>query len=131
MIKDYVIKDYQEYVSLHGSKYPDELIRGLKHHERVPAFINNLIKELHTMEHRQRIKLSRRKIKEIVYDVTRTFLILVKRRADEMAMSHAERARLIAEANSKNSVSDEHAKEIVKELVMDKVVEVVESRDSE
>jgi cell division protein FtsB len=91
--------------------------------------VNSLIKEFHIMEHRQRIKLSRRKIKEIVYELTKSFLALLKRRGDELAMSAAEQARLIAEANSKMAVRDDEAKELAKELEHDQVIAATDRED--
>lgn len=116
--------DYQEFISMHSHEYPKELIQSLKSTERAPLFLNSLAKEISIMEMRQGLKMDRMKIKTIVYDMTKTFLALLKRKADEASMSEMEKIRLLNEANSKRIISDEVAKEYQKNLEMDKVIEI-------
>ncbi len=123
-LKDLIRSDYKEYIAMFGHQFPTELIRSLKHHERVPVFVDNLSKQLQLIERRKKIRLDRVKVKDIVYDMTKNFLTLLNRRADEMAMSDLEKRRLVMEEAKRHSVGEEEAAEIQKELEHDKVITV-------
>lgn len=102
-LKTIVRQDYQEAVRLLPG-IPDELRKGLKTNERVPLFIDNLTKEIASLP--AHIRPQRLKIKQIVYDLTNTFILNVKRQADEKHLSdiaktailEKEQARLDLEA---------------------------------
>ena len=112
-----------------GHQFPNELIRSLKHHERVPVFVDNLSKQLQMIERRKKISLDRIKVKDIVYDMTKNFLTLLNRRADEMAMSDLEKRRLVMEEAKRHSVGEEEAAEIKKELEHDKIIFSPDNKD--
>jgi hypothetical protein len=128
-VRNLIIADYQEFIALHGHEFPDDMIRALKANERVPLFLNNLVKEITIAEHRRKVNLKRSDIKMIVYDMTRSFLKLIKRRADEMQMSDLEKSRLVAEEAKRHSVNAEEAAELTKELTYDKVIVGDDTRD--
>ena len=120
-IRDWVRADYQEYVSLNAHKYPSEMIRSLKHNERVPGFIDNLCKEMKALDNetivlkKQRL-FTRENIKTCVYSLTEWFLVNLKRHADEKNLSDLEKSRIIKEQTDRLEI-DRLANEILNESI--------------
>jgi hypothetical protein len=96
--------DYQEAIRLLPS-VDDELRRSLKSHARVPKFMEKLAGDISKLPNH--LRPDRARIKKIVYDTTEMFVHNLKRQADEMAMSDAKKAALIAEANREKTLKEE------------------------
>lgn len=120
-IKEDVKNDFQEYIALNGHKWPAELIRSLKHNERMPLFLNNLTRECKALDNetvvakRQRL-FTRKNIKLMVYSLTELFLTNVMRVANEQHKSDLEKSRIIAEQQAVLDI-DRMADEILKDSV--------------
>jgi len=84
-LRDMVRADFAEFVKVDPA-VPEDLRRALRTNERVPGFIDRLAQELQQVEDNG-IKLDRLKIKMVVYELTATFVGLLKHRANEMEMS--------------------------------------------
>lgn len=87
-------QDYQEAVRLLPG-IPEELRASLKTNERVPIFLDNLTNEISKLP--AHIRPQRLKIKQIVYEITNTFVLNVKRAADEKHLSDIAKNAKIAE----------------------------------
>ncbi len=83
-LRHIIINDYQEAISLLPG-IPTELRKGLRTHERVPKFIDNLVREISTLP--PQLKPDRLKIKRIVYDITNMFVVNARRHVEEQQMS--------------------------------------------
>ncbi len=77
--------DFEEFIRLDPS-VPEGLRNSLRLTERVPAFVDNLAKEIAMVE-RRGIKLDRLKIKELVYSLSAFFVHNLRTKADQMHMS--------------------------------------------
>lgn len=97
--------DYREYVQI--TPMNSDLKEALLRQERVPSFLNNLIKELSRVK-----KLTREQIKLVTYDMTQLFISQVTRMANEKHMSDATRAAKQKEIDDKanlEKIADEWA----------------------
>jgi hypothetical protein len=95
-VRKLCIADYQEYIKL--ADLPTELKRALKTEERVPVFIDNLARQIHQLP----VHVSRTRIKECVYDMTKIFISCVQKRAEFRTMSDLEKRKLeVDQANLK------------------------------
>ncbi len=95
-LKHLITSDYQEAVSLLPG-IPGELRKALKSHQRVPVFIDNLVKEVSTLP--KHLRPDRLKLKRIVYDLTNVFVMNVKRQAEERHMSELAKQAVKNEAD--------------------------------
>ncbi len=104
-----VYQSYQTTVAL--AQIPDELKRALKTHERVPRFVNNLVKELEAVP-----DLKKTTIIDTVTSLTNVFLSNIQRKAEVDQMSalkklelqkQAERAEEFKKAAETGIVSEE------------------------
>jgi len=86
--REIVRSDFEEFIRL-DPMVPEDLKTSLRLTERVPQFIDNLAAALIEVDRRGKVKLSRMKIKNIVFEQTAFFVHLLKTKADEMAMSDA------------------------------------------
>lgn len=68
-----IYQDYLEAVALSPNATP-QLKAALKTNERVPAFLENLQAEVHKNQH----LLDRQSIKQLVYDLTNVFILVVE-----------------------------------------------------
>lgn len=93
-IKTICRNDFQEYVAL--ADINADLKRALKSHERVPAFVDNLAKELYHLP----FDVSRETIKKLVYDMSDLFIKLLVRKADEGLMSDIAKTQIQKEADT-------------------------------
>src|SRR3990172_5198299 len=93
-------QDYREAVAF--TKMPDDLRRALKTHERIPAFLTNLERELSS--HKVTKFLSRTKIKRIVYDLTAMFIKNAERVVNERMMSDAARWAIEKKASERKEL---------------------------
>lgn len=93
MLRQTIISCYQNAVAL--SDVPQELKQSLKTKERVPAFIDNLTRELALVP-----KLDMDRIQTVVYDMTFIFLDAVKRKADENYISENAKRAMTDKADS-------------------------------
>jgi hypothetical protein len=75
-------KTYQEYVR-DCPTIPGDLKRALKAHERVPAFIDNVAREIRKLKFR----VKRETIESAVRDLTNFFVLAVKREAEQRVRS--------------------------------------------
>lgn len=89
-LRELVIDEYQRTVTNHPT-IPKELKKALRVYERVPAFLDNITKELAAPAFKNH---SNNQIRKIIEDSTVFFINLVQRRAEEKAMSTAEMNRL-------------------------------------
>jgi len=87
--------DYREYIQL--TNMNSDLKESLLRNDRVPGFVNNLVRELKKCK-----SLKRETIKLAVYDLTQVFITQVERHATERIMSIAEGAKLQKEIDDKN-----------------------------
>ena len=81
-----------------------ELVRSLKHHERVPMFIDNLARSLYHLP----VRVSKQTIRTCVFDLTRIFTNCLKIRAKEMYMSDLEKS-LIKKKEEEKMMADQLA----------------------
>lgn len=84
-LKEMIRSDFEEFIRLDPS-VPEGLKNSLRLKERSPVFLNNLVVEIENCD-RMGIQIDRMKIKGIVYDMAKTFVGLLKVKADEMHMS--------------------------------------------
>lgn len=94
-LRHIIIQDYQEAIRLLPG-IPQELRKSLKAHERVPTFVDNLVSQISRIP--PRLKPTRIKIKQIVYDMTNVFVMNVKRKVEERQLSDAARTAIQANA---------------------------------
>ncbi len=92
-LKSMIFSDYQERLSL-SPDIPSGLRDALKNHERVPLFVDNLVKELNLIPASR--KLDRIKIKNLVYQMTDLFINNAKQAAEDKYKSEIEKHRLQA-----------------------------------
>lgn len=104
---------------------PDDLRASLKAHERVPAFIDNLARQIHLIEkndHRFKGKpLTRDEIMTIVSDFTDVFIQNVKRKRDEEIMSEA----------AKKALEHNHTRATEMRELADKLTEAQDEQDEQ
>lgn len=91
-LREAVIADFREFIRI-SPKVPDGLRGSLRMNERIPKFLDNLVGEISNVEQKG-IILDRTKIKEIVYNMTELFVLLMKKKAEEMHMSDLAKAAL-------------------------------------
>lgn len=109
-IRQIVNEDFQEFILMDPS-VPNDLRDSLRVKERSPLFINNLVGQIHeVIRVKPHIKLDRMKIKNLVYDMTKMFVHLLKVKADEMIASEAEKSRIKAsiEGDEISQMLDDH-----------------------
>jgi hypothetical protein len=94
--------DYQECVAL--MDMPADLRQALRAHERVPAFLSNLERELSANKVGR--FLTRTKLKKTVYDLTEFFVGTLKRHADERIMSDAAKAAIKGKAQERKELEE-------------------------
>ena len=82
---EYIRADYKEYITLHCDN--SELKSALRTHERVPVFLDGLHLEL--AKHKN---LNRDTIKFATYEMTKLFLEMIRKKAQEKLMSDLEKA---------------------------------------
>lgn len=101
-LKRLIRKDYQECVAL--MEMPADLRQALRAHERVPAFLDNLERELSAAKVGR--MLSRVKIKETVYSLTEFFVNTVRRHGDEKIMSEVAKAAIKAKDQERKELEE-------------------------
>lgn len=121
-IKKYIKDDFFEYLDLNKSSMKPGLYLALKKNHRVPKLFENLEQAFYMLQMRNKVKLTRLKIKNIVYDMTKMFVAQVEKHADETALSQLERSRLVSEHNNRLPISDDCAKDISEELKFNEVI---------
>ena len=84
-LRDLCVQYYRETVA--RAEIPNELKRALKSHERVPRFIDNLVRELKGVS----FPLSPQTIKMTVRDLTHMFIAAVKVTSEQRLMSDMEK----------------------------------------
>lgn len=89
-LRELVIDEYQRTVRNHPT-IPKELKKALKVNERVPAFLDNITRELSVPAFKNH---SNNQLRKIIEDATCFFLSLTQRRAEEKLFSEAEKSRL-------------------------------------
>lgn len=85
-----IIADYQEKVAM--MDIPSELRTALKAHERVPQFVDNLLKEINNFP--RKLNVNRFKLKNLVYDMTEVFVRGVEATIRARQMSEIEKNSL-------------------------------------
>lgn len=89
-LRQMIIQDYQEKVAM--MDIPSDLKTALKSHERVPQFVDNLLKEINNFP--RKLKVNRYKLKSLVYDMTELFIKGVETTSKVRQMSEIERNAL-------------------------------------
>jgi hypothetical protein len=103
-LRELVIHEYQSTVRNHPN-IPRELKDALKVNERLPAFMDNLCREL---SHPAFKNHSNNQLREVISETTNFFISLVKKKAEEQMMSE------IAKMTIKQEIKD---KEIINRAV--------------
>ncbi len=93
--REFCRKTYRDYIQ--RAPIPTELKRSLRTHERVPAFIDNLAKELLKVNS----KVKRENLVTAVESMTGLFINAVHRQAEEKAMSPIKKMMLKQDADRK------------------------------
>lgn len=88
-LRELVIKEYQSHVRNHP-QIPHELKIALRSNERVPAFLDNLVIEMKTVEALK--GMTNNKMREVVRSMTDTFVTLVMKKAEQDSWSSAKKA---------------------------------------
>lgn len=91
-IRKIVVDVYRK--TIKEGPYPDDFKRALRTHERVPLFINNLVRELSA----PLLNVKRETIELAARDMTRLFVSGCFVKAEERAMSEVRKAQLKAQA---------------------------------
>lgn len=89
-LRELVIDEYQRTVTNHPN-IPKELKKALRVYERVPAFLDNMCRELSVPAFKNH---SNNQLRQIVSDATMFFISLMQRRSEEKMFSEAEKNRL-------------------------------------
>lgn len=102
-MRQFIIQCYEEALAL--SQAPEELKDAIRrrggHGERVPAFLDNLNKELNTVQN-----ITKEQIRDSVYSLTDLFINTVKRKADEDMMSDAAKSAIVEKSGKKDELAD-------------------------
>lgn len=114
-LRDLVVKEYQQTIT-NSLEIPRELKDALKVHERMPAFMDNLCKELSNPLF---AKHSNNQLREIVNDATMFFISLVKQKANEQMLSDLAKEKMLQEQRDKAIINKAADTGIVDEEVMD------------
>lgn len=114
-LREFVIKEYQATVRNHPN-IPKELKDALKVNERVPAFMDNLCREL---SHPAFKNKSNNYLKDIVHNATNFFINLVKQKADEAMMSDIKKMTIKQDIADKEVINKACDTGIVDEEVWD------------
>lgn len=101
-VKDIIRKAYQAQIREGG--YNSELIRALRVHERVPVFIDNMAKEFSTQKG---MKFNRDQIEFAAREMTKVFVIMVERQAEERLMSPLAKAMRKAKVDAEETFRKE------------------------
>ena len=92
-LRGMVERDYFEAIRM-AIDMPSDLREALVRHARTPRLINNVIAEIHKLE-QAGLPVDRELIKRITYDFTNMFMHLVKKKADEEAMSQLAKSAMV------------------------------------
>lgn len=112
LLRNQIIADYQERVAFDMS-IPSELKVSLKSHERVPMFVDNLVKQINLFPKNH--KMDRVKLKQLVYAMTDVFVLAVKRTAEDRYRSDMD--KMIEKAKSEVDYGlDKDGNGLIKEL---------------
>ena len=103
-----VQSDYKEYVQL--AQINEDMKRALLKQDRVPVFLNNMVREMSKMKN-----LNRETIKMVTYDMTECFIRSFERLATERMMSDLERITKQKEID-KVMEFDKEATEMAKQM---------------
>lgn len=114
-LRDLVVKEYQQTIT-NSLEIPRELKDALKVHERMPAFMDNLCKELSNPLF---AKYSNNQLRGIVNDATMFFISLVKQKANEQMLSDLAKEKMLQEQRDKAIINKAADTGIVDEEVMD------------
>lgn len=96
-LRDLVVKEYQQTIT-NSLEIPRELKDALRAHERMPAFMDNLCRELSNPLF---AKYSNNQLRGIVNDATMFFISLVKQRANEQMLSDLAKEKMLQEQRDK------------------------------
>jgi len=102
-LRDLIVSTYQD--AVRNALVDEELKQALKTHERVPAFLGNLTRELSAVP-----KITKEEVQQAVHGMTNVFLNACIQRANEMMLSDAEKSRIkteIADAEQIKKGADE------------------------
>lgn len=121
-MRSILISEYQATVAM--ADIPTELKHALKTNERVPAFINNLERELIAVPHKFRTELT---IRNTVHDLTNVFLNSIQRKANEDALTTAAKQALKDKA-SKAAKQESIVNDMIqgKEIDAERILEVTD-----
>ena len=114
-LRDLVVKEYQQTIT-NSLEIPRELKDALKVHERMPAFMDNLCKELSNPLF---AKYSNNQLRGIVNDATMFFISLVKQKANEQMLSDLAKEKMLQEQRDKAIINKAADTGIVDEEVFD------------
>lgn len=133
-LRQMIICDYQERVAM-KSGIDSELRRALKTHERVPVFLDNLVKQIQDIPRARKTKgligtwtMDRMKLKNLVYEMTDFFIKNVETLHDERSKSEIARQMIKDKSSNEfDGLLDNQGNGEVKDLG----VTVVEDRTQE
>jgi len=114
-LRELVIKEYQACIT-NSPAIPRELKEALAVHERVPGFMNNLIKELSAPFFKN---YTNNALRVIVQDSTQLFINLVQQRAHEKTLSMAAVAQIKQDVADKAVIQKACDTGIIDEEVLD------------
>lgn len=106
-VREILISEYQSTIAL--AQINSELKRALKTYERVPIFIDNLVKQFGTNPG----QFSEFQIRQAANSMTNYFIQMVTKKANERIMSDLEKRRVQTEAYQREEVENkikEHTK---------------------
>ena len=99
-LREFVIKEYQATVR-NSPNLSKELKDALKINERVPAFMDNLCREL---AHPAFKNKSNNYLKDVVHNATNFFIALVKQKAEERMMSDIKKMQIKQDIQDKQTL---------------------------
>jgi len=94
-LRQLCVSTYQDFVK--NEPMPDDLRRALKTHERVPVFIDGLVKELSNVKH----SVPKQSIIDAVHSMSKVFLRCVEQKAKELYMSDIAKLTIKKKADDK------------------------------